>query len=56
MCYSKKSLRVARENGDVGVVKDTAIHDIDIIRYLFGEEPIAVYAKTGSMTYKYFEV
>jgi UDP-N-acetylglucosamine 3-dehydrogenase len=41
--------------GDVGVVKDTAIHDIDIIRYLFSEEPIAVYAKTGNMKYKKFE-
>jgi UDP-N-acetylglucosamine 3-dehydrogenase len=41
--------------GDVGVVKDTAIHDIDIIRYLFNEEPIAVYAKTGSMKHKKFE-
>ena len=41
--------------GDVGVVKDTAIHDIDIIRYLFSEEPIAVYAKTGSMKHKKFE-
>jgi len=41
--------------GDVGVVKDTAIHDIDITRYLFGEEPIAVYAKTGSMKHKKFE-
>jgi UDP-N-acetylglucosamine 3-dehydrogenase len=41
--------------GDVGVVKDTAIHDIDIVRYLFNEEPIAVYAKTGSMKYKKFE-
>jgi UDP-N-acetylglucosamine 3-dehydrogenase len=41
--------------GDVGVVKDTAIHDIDITLYLFGEEPIAVYAKTGSMKRKKFE-
>jgi len=41
--------------GDVGVVKDTAIHDIDIIRYLFTEEPIAVYAKTGNMKHKKFE-
>jgi UDP-N-acetylglucosamine 3-dehydrogenase len=41
--------------GDVGVVKDTAIHDIDVIRYLFSEEPIAVYAKTGSMKHKKFE-
>ncbi len=41
--------------GDVGVVKDMAIHDIDITRYLFGEEPTAVYAKTGCMQHKKFE-
>jgi UDP-N-acetylglucosamine 3-dehydrogenase len=41
--------------GDVGVVKDTAIHDIDITRYLFDEEPVAVYAKTGKMKNKKFE-
>lgn len=41
--------------GDIGVVKDTAIHDIDIMRYLFNGDPIAVYAKTGSMRHKKFE-
>jgi UDP-N-acetylglucosamine 3-dehydrogenase len=41
--------------GDVGVVKDTAIHDIDITRYLFSEELNAVYARTGRMKYKKFE-
>jgi len=41
--------------GDVGVVKDTAIHDVDIMRHLFDEEPIAVYAKIGSMKHKKFE-
>jgi len=41
--------------GDVGVVKDLAIHDIDIMRYLFNEEPIAVYAKTGKMKHRKFE-
>jgi UDP-N-acetylglucosamine 3-dehydrogenase len=41
--------------GDVGVVKDTAIHDIDVMRYISKEDPIAVYAKTGSMRYKKFE-
>jgi UDP-N-acetylglucosamine 3-dehydrogenase len=41
--------------GDVGVVKDTAIHDIDVMRYVAGEDPIAVYAKTGSMRHKKFE-
>jgi UDP-N-acetylglucosamine 3-dehydrogenase len=41
--------------GDVGVVKDTAIHDIDVMLYLFNENPVAVYAKTGSMRHKKFE-
>jgi UDP-N-acetylglucosamine 3-dehydrogenase len=41
--------------GDVGVVKDTAIHDIDAMLYLFNEDPVAVYAKTGSIRYKRFE-
>ena len=41
--------------GDVGVVKDTSIHDIDVMLYLFNKDPIAVYAKTGSMRNKKFE-
>lgn len=41
--------------GDVGVVKDTAIHDIDVMLYLFNQDPIAVYAKTGNMKHKKFE-
>ena len=41
--------------GDVGVVKDTAIHDIDVMRYISSEDPISVYAKTGSMRHRTFE-
>lgn len=41
--------------GDVGVVKDLAIHDIDITRYLFDDEPVEVYAKAGSFRHKKFE-
>ena len=41
--------------GDVGVVKDTAIHDIDIMRYISNQDPMTVYAKTGSMKHKKFE-
>lgn len=41
--------------GDVGVVKDTAIHDIDVMLYLFNRNPVAVYAKTGSMRHGKFE-
>ncbi len=48
--------RVARwpvRIGDVGVIKDTAIHDIDVMRYLLGEEVSAVYARTGSLKHSF---
>lgn len=41
--------------GDVGVVKDLAIHDIDITRYLFDDEPVEIYAKAGNLRHKKFE-
>jgi len=41
--------------GDVGVVKDTAIHDLDIMRYLFAADPLAVYAKAGNLRHTRFE-
>ena len=41
--------------GDVGVVKDIGIHDIDIMRYLFAQDPVAVYAKAGRMKHTKFE-
>jgi UDP-N-acetylglucosamine 3-dehydrogenase len=41
--------------GDVGVVKDLAIHDIDITRYLLCGDPVEVYAKAGSLRHKQFE-
>lgn len=50
--------RVARwpiRIGDVGVVKDTAIHDIDAMRYLFEEEVSAVFAQTGSLRTRAYE-
>jgi UDP-N-acetylglucosamine 3-dehydrogenase len=39
--------------GDVGVIKDLAIHDIDIMRDLFAEDPVAVYAKAGALKHKF---
>jgi len=41
--------------GDVGVVKDTAIHDIDIVRHIFNEDPLAVYARAGNLRHERFE-
>jgi len=37
------------------VVKDTAIHDVDVMRFVFDEDPISVYAKVGAMRHKKFE-
>jgi UDP-N-acetylglucosamine 3-dehydrogenase len=39
--------------GDVGVIKDTAIHDIDIMRYLLSKEVELVYAQTGSLKHSF---
>ena len=41
--------------GDIGVVKNSAIHDIDMMRYIFDEEPKTVFAKTGKLRHKRFE-
>ena len=41
--------------GDVGVVKDTAIHDIDVMQFISGEKPASVYAKMGNMRHRQFE-
>ena len=35
--------------GDVGVVRDSAIHDIDLARYVFNDNVNSVHARTGSI-------
>jgi len=35
--------------GDVGVVRDSAIHDVDIARFVFNDEVSSVYARIGSL-------
>jgi len=44
---SRYPLRIS----DVGVVKDLAIHDIDIVRQLFDSEPESVYATAGRIAH-----
>lgn len=34
---------------DVGIIIDLAIHDIDVLRYVYGREPLRVYSKHGSI-------
>ena len=37
---------------DVGIVADSATHDIDVVRYLVGKEPIGIFAKSGGIKNK----
>jgi UDP-N-acetylglucosamine 3-dehydrogenase len=41
--------------GDVGVVKDYAIHEIDVMRKIFEEDPKTVYAIVGNLKHTKFE-
>jgi UDP-N-acetylglucosamine 3-dehydrogenase len=38
--------------GDVGIVKDASVHDIDTARWLFAENPSTVFARVGSVKSK----
>ncbi len=46
---SRYPLRIS----DVGVVKDLAIHDADIVRQLFDTEPETVYATAGNLVHNF---
>ena len=39
--------------GDVGVVKDLAIHDIDLMGHMFEDEVEQVYAVAGSLSHRF---
>jgi len=51
--YGKRTSRWPIRPGDVGVIKDLAIHDIDLVTYITGERARAVYAAGGSMSGQY---
>ena len=53
LIFAKRVSRWPIRVGDIGVVKDLAIHDIDVIRYITESEPLEVYAITGSLRHKF---
>lgn len=46
--YGKRTSRWPLRPGDVGVVKDLAIHDIDLVTYITGKRAHSVYALGGA--------
>jgi UDP-N-acetylglucosamine 3-dehydrogenase len=53
LAFSKRVGRWPERIGDVGVVKDTAIHDIDLMRFIFEQDPQRIYARMGSLNHKF---
>ena len=52
MSHGRRIGRWPERIGDVGVVKDTAIHDIDLVRFIFKQDPAQVYARGGRQKHK----
>jgi len=53
LAHTRRVSQSPQRIGDVGVVKDLAIHDLDIINHLLGEDPHYVSAVTGKIRHKY---
>ncbi|MBS7656187.1 Gfo/Idh/MocA family oxidoreductase [Candidatus Bathyarchaeota archaeon] len=53
LIIARRVTRWPERIGDVGVTKDSAIHDIDVMRFLLENEVKSVYAKAGSLKHKF---
>jgi len=53
LAHTRRVSRRPERIGDVGVIKDLAIHDIDIINHLFNDKPKTVYAVAGNIKHTY---
>ena len=39
--------------GDVGVVKDLAMHDVDVVTRILGAQPVSVFSRCGSLSHSF---
>ncbi|MEM1942787.1 MAG: Gfo/Idh/MocA family oxidoreductase [Candidatus Caldarchaeum sp.] len=53
LMYSRRIGSWPERIGDTGVVKDTAIHDIDLAGWILNEVPETVYAKCGKLRHSH---
>lgn len=55
MALATRVRRWPERTTDSGVLLDTAIHDIDLMRYILSEDPLKVYAKMGRSMHRIHE-
>jgi UDP-N-acetylglucosamine 3-dehydrogenase len=53
LIFSRRVTRWPERIGDVGVVMDSAIHDIDVMMYLLETDVDKIYAKIGNLKHKF---
>ena len=53
LAHSKRVSRWPQRIGDVGVIKDLAIHDIDVINTVFGNNAESVFATAGKINHSF---
>ena len=53
LILSRRVTRWPERVGDVGVVKDSAIHDVDVMRHLLDDDVVKVYAKIGNLKHRF---
>ena len=53
LAHTKRVSRWPVRIGDVGVIKDLAIHDVDIVNQLFGIEAGTVFANAGQIQHSF---
>lgn len=53
LAHSKRVSRRPKRIGDVGVIKDLGIHDVDIITHLFPDDPEMVFCTAGSIAHAF---
>jgi len=53
LAHTRRLSRRPSRIGDVGVIKDLAIHDIDIINQLFKDDVTVVFASAGSIAHSF---
>jgi UDP-N-acetylglucosamine 3-dehydrogenase len=51
--HASRLSRRPDRRGDVGVIKDLAMHDVDVVTRVLGAQPVSVFARCGSLSHSF---